>query len=106
MTADLELTLLGTSSPLHAPHRFGPAQIVRGGDATVLIDCGWGATPRLYQAAPGPPRLPPPPAPPSPPPPPPPTRPTWGTSCPCAGPAAPPPPCRSTGRRVPPTWWK
>ena len=58
MTADLELTLLGTSSPLHAPHRFGPAQIVRGGDDIVLIDCGWGATLRLYQAALGPPGLP------------------------------------------------
>src|SRR3972149_2691691 len=50
MTADLELILLGTSSPLHSSHRFGPSQIVRGGDATVLIDCGWGATLRLYQA--------------------------------------------------------
>ena len=58
MTADLELTLLGTSSPIHAPHRFGPAQIVRGGDATVLIDCGWGAPLRLYQAGLGPPGLP------------------------------------------------
>jgi len=48
MTADLELILLGTSSPLHSPHRFGPSQIVRGGDTTVLIDCGWGATLRLY----------------------------------------------------------
>jgi ribonuclease Z len=58
MTAGLELTLLGTSSPLHVPHRFGPSQIVRGGDATVLIDCGWGATLRLYQALLGPPGLP------------------------------------------------
>ena len=58
MTADLELILLGTSSPLHSPHRFGPSQIVRGGDTTVLIDCGWGATLRLYQAGLGPPGLP------------------------------------------------
>src|SRR3970282_533565 len=58
MSVDLELTLLGTSSPLHAPHRFGPSQIVRGGDPTVLIDCGWGATLRLYQAGLGPPGLP------------------------------------------------
>src|SRR3990170_3674786 len=58
MTADLELILLGTSSPLHSSHRFGPSQIVRGGDTTVLIDCGWGATLRLYQAGLGPPGLP------------------------------------------------
>src|SRR3990167_7988308 len=58
MTPDLELTLLGTSSPIHSPHRFGPSQIVRGGDTTVLIDCGWGATLRLYQAGLGPPGLP------------------------------------------------
>ena len=58
MTAALELILLGTSSPLHSPHRFGPSQIVRGGDTTVLIDCGWGATLRLYQAGLGPPGLP------------------------------------------------
>src|SRR3989304_2219740 len=77
MSVDLELTLLGTSSPLHAPHRFGPAQIVRGGDATVLIDCGWGATLRLYQAGVGPPRPPRPRARLLPPPPPRPSRAGW-----------------------------
>src|SRR3972149_4982713 len=53
MTADLELILLGTSSPLHSPHRFGPSQIVRGGDTTVLIDCGWGGTPPRSPYGPG-----------------------------------------------------
>lgn len=48
--ATLELVLLGTSSPIHTTHRFGPAQVVIGGDTTLLIDCGWGATLRLYQA--------------------------------------------------------
>jgi len=46
----LELVLLGTSSPLHSAHRFGPAQVIIGGDVRILVDCGWGATLRLYQA--------------------------------------------------------
>ncbi len=50
MTAALEIVLLGTTGPVHSANRFGTAQVVVGGDATVLIDCGWGATLRLYQA--------------------------------------------------------
>ncbi len=50
MAPALELVLLGTSSPIHSAHRFGPAQAIIGGDKTILIDCGWGATLRLYQA--------------------------------------------------------
>lgn len=50
MAATLELVLLGTSSPIHTPHRFGPAQVIVAGDTRILVDCGWGATPRLYQA--------------------------------------------------------
>ncbi len=46
----LELVLLGTTGPIHTAHRFGTAQVVSGGGATVLVDCGWGATLRLYQA--------------------------------------------------------
>ena len=46
----LELILLGTGSPIHQPHRFGNSQIIRGGDATVLVDVGWGATVRMYQS--------------------------------------------------------
>ncbi len=49
-TLTLELILLGTSSPIHSAHRFGPAQVILGGGATILVDCGWGATLRLYQA--------------------------------------------------------
>ena len=45
----LELTLLGTSSPMHVPHRFGPSQIISDGKVRLLIDTGWGATLRLYQ---------------------------------------------------------
>lgn len=48
---DLELTLLGTSSPMHVPHRFGPSQIITDGTVRLLIDTGWGATLRLYQNA-------------------------------------------------------
>src|SRR3990172_9574007 len=50
MAPTLELVLLGTSSPIHAAHRFGPSQVIVGGESTILVDCGWGATLRLYQA--------------------------------------------------------
>jgi len=50
MATSLELVVLGTGSPIHTGHRFGPGQVIIGGDKTVLIDCGWGATLRLYQA--------------------------------------------------------
>ncbi len=53
----LELILLGTGSPIHQPHRSGNAQIIRGGDASVLIDVGWGATVRMYQCGVGPPQI-------------------------------------------------
>ena len=53
----LELILLGTGSPIYMPHRSGNAQIIRGGDANVLIDVGWGATVRMYQSGVGPPQI-------------------------------------------------
>ena len=53
----LELILLGTGSPIYMPHRSGNAQIIRGGDANVLIDVGWGATVRMYQCGVGPPMI-------------------------------------------------
>ncbi len=53
----LELILLGTGSPIYMPHRSGNAQIIRGGDANVLIDVGWGATVRMYQCGVGPPQI-------------------------------------------------
>src|SRR5258708_30182152 len=50
----LELTLLGTSSPMHVPHRFGPSQIISDGKVRLPIDTGWGSTLRLYQNGPPP----------------------------------------------------
>lgn len=50
----LELILLGTGSPIYQQHRSGNAQIIRGGDANVLVDVGWGATVRMYQSGVGP----------------------------------------------------
>jgi len=47
----LELVLLGTSSPIHTPHRFGPSQIITDRRTRIMIDTGWGSTLRLYQAA-------------------------------------------------------
>lgn len=46
----MHLTLLGTGCPAVHAERYGPAQIVRHGDATVLVDCGSGVTQRLVQA--------------------------------------------------------
>ena len=38
----IEVTLLGTGSPLVDPHRAGPATLVRAGGVTLLFDCGRG----------------------------------------------------------------
>lgn len=46
----LEVTLLGTGSPLPSPDRAGPSTLVRTGDATVLVDCGRGVVMRLAGA--------------------------------------------------------
>lgn len=46
----LELVLLGTSSPIHIGHRFGPSQVVTDGATRILVDTGWASTLRLYQA--------------------------------------------------------
>jgi ribonuclease Z len=46
----LELTLLGTGSPVHVPHRYGPSQVISAGDKRILIDTGWSSTIRLFQA--------------------------------------------------------
>ena len=45
-TDSLELILLGTSSPIHTPHRFGPSQVVTDGRARLMVDVGWGSTVR------------------------------------------------------------
>lgn len=50
MPNTLELLLLGTSSPIHQPHRFGPCQVISGGGVNILVDVGWGATLRLFQS--------------------------------------------------------
>jgi len=47
---DLELIILGTSSPIHSSHRFGNSQVIQGGDSSIMIDAGWGTTLRLFQA--------------------------------------------------------
>jgi ribonuclease Z len=39
----IEVTLLGTGSPIVDPDRAGPSTLVRAGDSTFLIDCGRGA---------------------------------------------------------------
>ena len=46
----IEITLLGTGSPLVDPLRAGPATLVRAGDATLLFDCGRGALMRAAAA--------------------------------------------------------
>jgi ribonuclease Z len=46
----MRLTLLGTGCPAVHAERHGPAQVVRHGDKTILIDCGSGVTQRMAQA--------------------------------------------------------
>lgn len=46
----MEITLLGTGCPIVDPTRLGPAQLVVAGAATLLVDCGSGATQRLVAA--------------------------------------------------------
>lgn len=49
-TLGVEVTLLGTGSPLPSPDRAGPSTLVRTGDALVLVDCGRGVVMRLAGA--------------------------------------------------------
>ncbi len=46
----MEITLLGTGCPAVDIERYGPAQVVRHGGHTVLVDCGSGVTQRLLGA--------------------------------------------------------
>jgi ribonuclease Z len=46
----VEVTLLGTGSPLPSPDRAGPATLVRAGGATLLVDCGRGVVMRMAAA--------------------------------------------------------
>jgi ribonuclease Z len=46
----IQITLLGTGSPLPSPDRAGPATLVQAGPATLLVDCGRGVVMRLAAA--------------------------------------------------------
>ncbi|WP_422746244.1 ribonuclease Z [Mycobacterium sp. WMMD1722] len=46
----IEVTLLGTGSPVPDPRRAGPATLVRAGGQTFLVDCGRGVQMRLAAA--------------------------------------------------------
>lgn len=46
----MRVTLLGTGCPIADSDRFGPAALVRGGRAGILVDCGSGVTQRLLAA--------------------------------------------------------
>lgn len=46
----MEITLLGTGSPLPDAHRAGPATLVRAGGLSLLFDCGRGVLMRLAAA--------------------------------------------------------
>jgi ribonuclease Z len=46
----MDVTLLGTGSPLPNPDRAGPATLVRAGAASLLVDCGRGVVMRLTAA--------------------------------------------------------
>jgi ribonuclease Z len=43
----IEVTLLGTGSPIPDPDRAGPATLIRAGGQTFLVDCGRGVQQRL-----------------------------------------------------------
>ena len=49
----IEVTLLGTGSPIPDPDRAGPATLIRAGGQTFLIDCGRGVQQRLAAAGSG-----------------------------------------------------
>jgi ribonuclease Z len=46
----MDVTLLGTGSPLPSPDRAGPATLVKAGAAAMLFDCGRGVVMRLAAA--------------------------------------------------------
>ncbi|BBX91771.1 ribonuclease Z [Mycolicibacterium boenickei] len=49
----IEVTLLGTGSPIPDPQRAGPSTLVRASDQMFLIDCGRGVLQRLAAAGSG-----------------------------------------------------
>ncbi len=46
----MQITLLGTGSPIPDPTRAGPATLVRSAGSTILVDCGRGVLMRLAAA--------------------------------------------------------
>src|SRR6202012_2406911 len=46
----IEVTLLGTGSPIPDPNRAGPATLVRAGSQVFLVDCGRGVLQRAAAA--------------------------------------------------------
>jgi ribonuclease Z len=46
----VQVTLLGTGSPIPNPDRAGPSTLVRAADASLLVDCGRGVVMRLAGA--------------------------------------------------------
>jgi ribonuclease Z len=49
LAQSLKVTLLGTGHPFPVMDRFGPSTLVEAGREKLLIDCGRGATQRLWQ---------------------------------------------------------
>ena len=47
----IEITLVGTGSPLPDPLRAGPATLIRAGGQNLLVDCGRGVLMRLAAEA-------------------------------------------------------
>lgn len=47
--ADFRVTLLGTGTPVPSMRRFGPSTLIQAGSETLMVDCGRGATQRLWQ---------------------------------------------------------
>ena len=54
----IEVTLLGTGSPMVDPNRAGPSTLVRAGGQTFLVDCGRGALSGLRRRVSAPPTSP------------------------------------------------
>lgn len=53
MAVTIEITLLGTGSPIPDPTRAGPSTLVRAGGQTFLVDCGRGVLMRATAAGVG-----------------------------------------------------
>lgn len=93
----LEITLLGTGSPIPDPDRAGPSTLVRAGAQAFLVDCGRGVLQRAAAVGVGAAGL----------------SAVLLTHLPtCLSPVGSPTslliprPCRSSDRRAPPKWWR